>query len=105
MPALVVGIGEICTHIMPQAQGASFKMLLQGVTVKKTTQQQPTKILHLEFEVTANSYHSGHSKKAMLGSCALKRGGAFSISLLRKSWSYLTSRQIYFHGGGGGEGK
>lgn len=61
VPALAMGISKVCTHIALQTRKASFKMLLQGMMVKKK------KKLHLEFVITANSYHSDCNNKVMLG--------------------------------------
>lgn len=47
---------------MLQTREVSFKMLLQGVMVNL----KKKKILHVEFEITANSYHSDCNYKVML---------------------------------------
>lgn len=48
---------------MLQTREVSFKMLLQGVMVNL---KKKKKKLHVEFEITANSYHSDCNYKVML---------------------------------------
>lgn len=61
-------------------------------------------MLHLAFDITANSYHSDRNDKVMLA-LVLWNGEEPSMSLVKKSWIPLPSGQIYFHGGGRGEKK